>query len=98
MKDKTFPVILSLVIFLAAQAFGNVHAAEYGAEKHKHRGLVCDIYLSSEQAKSAALPPPLVPSVLGYSSIVFGPPVSIVLPGAEHLFAFPRAPPSTLLS
>ncbi len=98
MKDKTLPVILSLVIFLAAQALGIAHSAEYELAKHKHFGHVCDISLSSEQAKSAAPPPPPILSVPGYSSIAFVPPVSIVLPGTEHLSAFPRAPPATLLS
>lgn len=98
MKNKTLTVILSLVIFLAAQVLGVAHAAAFGPGKHKHHSQVCDIYLSSEQIKSAALPPPPVLHVPALRSVVFILPVSIAFSGQEHPSAFPRAPPVTLLS
>lgn len=97
MKNKIFLVILSLVIFLAAQTLGIAHAAAYGPGEHKHHGHVCDIYLSTDQAKSASLPPLPVLHAPGYSGVVFAPSVSMALLGEEYSSAFPRAPPATLL-
>lgn len=95
MKIRNLGIILSLAFFLAAQALGIAHAAEYGPGKHKHHGHVCDIYLSTDQAKSS---PPLLPLLFpsGYSDVVFIVPVSVALSGGEYSAALPRAPPATL--
>ena len=98
MKNRNLAIILSLAVFLAAQALGIAHAAAYGPGKHKHHGHICDIYLSSDQAKS--VPPPALPAlhVPGHSGFTFVLPVSIALSGEEYPSAFPRAPPTALLS
>ena len=98
MKNRNLAIILSLAVFLAAQTFGVVHAAAYGPGKHKHHGQACDIYLSTDQAKSA--PPPPLPAlhIPVYGRVTYAPPVSIPLAGKAYPSAFPRAPPATLLS
>ncbi len=98
MKNRNLAIILSLAVFIAAQALGIVHAAAYGPGKHKHHGQACDIYLSTDQAKSAAPPPSPILHVPGYSGFAFVLPVSIVLSDEKYPSAFPRAPPATLLS
>jgi len=97
MKNRNLAIILSLAAFLAAQALGIAHAAEYGPGKHKHNGHICDIYLTADQAKSA--PPPL-PALLVpvYCGVTFVLPVWVAPQGAEYPAGFPRAPPVTLLS
>ncbi|MEQ1890459.1 MAG: hypothetical protein ABL951_14970 [Alphaproteobacteria bacterium] len=93
MKNRNLTIILSLAIFLAAQALGIAHAAAYGPGKHTHHGHVCDIYLSTDQAKSA--PPPPHPALLipVYSGVTFVPPFIVALPGGDYSSGFPRAPP-----
>ncbi len=98
MKNRNLAIILSLAVFIAAQALGIVHAAAYGPGKHKHHGQVCDIYLSTDQAKSAAPPLPPVLHIPAYGSFTFASSVSIALAGKAYPSAFPRAPPATLLS
>lgn len=96
MKNRNLGIILSLAFFLAAQALGMAHAAAYGPGKHKHHGHVCDIYLSTDHAKS--VPPAPLSSLYapGYSSVVFIVHVSMAPAGGEHSAALPRAPPATL--
>lgn len=98
MINRNLAIILSLAVFLAAQVLGIAHAAEYGPGKHKHHGQVCDIYLSTDQAKSAPPPPHAVLHVPVYAGITFVLPGCVVLQGGEYPSAFPRAPPATLLS
>ncbi len=95
MKIRNLGIILSLAFFLAAQALGIAHAAEYGPGKHKHHGHVCDIYLSTDQAKSS---PPLLPLLFPseYNDVVFIVNVSVALSGGKYSAALPRAPPATL--
>ncbi|MDO9460791.1 MAG: hypothetical protein Q7N95_11840 [Alphaproteobacteria bacterium] len=97
MKNRNLGIILSLFVFLAAQALGIAHAAAFGPGKHKHHGHICDIYLSTDQAKAAAPPPPVL-HVPGHSGFTFVPPVSIEFLAEEYPSAFPRAPPASLLS
>lgn len=98
MKNRNLAIILSLAVFLAAQVLGIAHAAAYGPGKHKHHGHVCDIYLSTDQAKSAVPPAPPVLHVPAHSGFAFAPSVSIAIAGKEYPSAFPRAPPAALLS
>ena len=98
MKNRNLGIILSVAVFLAAQALGMAHAAAYGPGKHKHHGHVCDIYLSTDQAKSV---PPAQPSALHvpiYCGVAFFLPASMAIQGGEYPARFPRAPPATLLS
>ena len=98
MKNRNFSIILSIAAFLAAQMLGIAHTAEYGPNKHKHYGHICDIYLSSDQAKSVPPPQPLVLHVAVYCGVTYLPPVSVALSGGEYPPALPRAPPATLLN
>ncbi len=98
MKNRNLAIILSLVVFIAAQALGIVHASAYGPGKHKHHGHVCDIYLSTDQAKS--VPPAQLPAlhVPIYCGVTFVLSASLAHQGGEYPASFPRAPPATLLS
>jgi hypothetical protein len=98
MINRNLAIILSLAFFLAAQVLGIAHAAEYGPGKHKHHGQVCDIYLSTDQAKSAPPPPHAALHIPIYCGVAFVPPVFVALSGGEYPACFPRAPPATLLS
>ena len=98
MKIRNLGIILSLAFFLAAQALGIAHAAEYGPGKHKHHGHVCDIYLSTDQAKSVPPAQPPVLHVPAYCGVAFDLPACVAPQGGEYPSAFPRAPPATLLS
>ncbi len=98
MKNRNLAIILSLAFFLAAQALGIAHAAEYGPGKHKHHGQICDIYLSTDQAKSAVPPQPPALHVPVFCSVTFVLPATVALQGGEYPAGFPRAPPAILLS
>lgn len=98
MKNRNIGIILSVAVFLAAQALGMAHAAAYGPGKHKHHGHICDIYLSTDQAKSVPPPEPPALHVPIYCGVAFVLPASVALQGGEYPARFPRAPPATLLS
>lgn len=98
MKNRSLGIILSVAAFLAAQALGMAHAAAYGPGKHKHHGHVCDIYLSTDQAKSVPPAQPPALHVPAYCGVAFVLPASMALQGGEYPARFPRAPPATLLS
>ncbi len=97
MNNRNLAIILSLTFFLAAQVLGIAHAAEYGPGKHKHHGHVCDIYLSTDHAKSVPPAPLSFLYASGYSSVVFVVHISMALSGGEYSATLPRAPPAILL-
>jgi hypothetical protein len=93
MKNRNLALLLCVAAFLAAQVLGIAHTAEYGSGKHKHFDLTCDIYLSTDQAKSVP-PPPLPELFVPVQSVAaFAIPVWVVLQGEKFPAGIPRAPP-----
>lgn len=82
-----------IAVFFAMQMLSSLHMAGYGFAEHKHHGHLCDIYVYSEQSKSAdtvAAPVLTLPDV-----IALGMPESVSHVAESQHYGVPaaRAPP-----
>lgn len=90
--NKKLSLFLILSI-LAVQVLSTLHIADYGLEEHKHNGQICDVYLHSEQAKSAPPDTAITIALLEQSYAIVVLPKDKLIKTERYATASPRAPP-----